>query len=55
MSSGAIEVINNDNSYTIESLGTKTLKSIEKYTVDILGNYYPVRKETRQNFDIGGK
>lgn len=55
VSSGAIEVINNDNSYTIESLGTKTLKSIEKYTVDILGNYYPVRKETRQNFNIGGK
>ena len=50
ISSGSITVINNDNSYMISSLGAKTLKSIEKYQVDILGNFYKVKKEKRQLF-----
>ncbi len=55
INSGAVKLINHDNSYCIESMGVKTLKSIEKYTVDILGEYHPVRKEKRQPFNIGGK
>lgn len=50
ISSGSITVINNDNSYMISSLGAKTLKSIEKYQVDVLGNYYKVKVEKRQAF-----
>ncbi len=49
---GTISCITNDNTYTVKSLGIKTLESIEKYTVDILGEYHPVRKEERQRFNI---
>ena len=52
ISTGAIKCVTNDNTYIIESLGIKTLKSIEKYTVDVLGEYHAVRKEERQGFDI---
>lgn len=41
---------NHDNSYKIDSMGIKTLEALEKYTVDVLGEYYPVKKETRQPF-----
>lgn len=41
---------NHDSSYKIDSMGIKTLEAMEKYTVDVLGDYYPVRKETRQAF-----
>ena len=41
---------NHDNSYKIDSLGIKTLESFEKYTVDVLGEYHPVRRETRKAF-----
>ena len=50
ISIGAIKVINNDNTFLIESLGVKSLASINKYQVDVLGNYYKVKKETRQTF-----
>ena len=50
ISTGAICGITNDNTYVIGSLGIKTLESMEKYTVDILGEYHPVRKEERQRF-----
>ena len=49
---GTIKCITNDNTYAISSLGIKTLESMEKYTVDILGEYHPVRKEERQRFNI---
>ena len=52
ISTGAISCVTNDNAYSIRGLGIKTLKSIEKYTVDILGEYHPVRKEERQRFSI---
>ena len=52
ISTGAICCITNDNTYTVKSLGIKTLENIEKYTVDILGEYHPVRKEERQRFSI---
>lgn len=42
--------INHDNSYKISSLGIKTLENLEKYTVDVLGTYHAVGKETRQPF-----
>jgi CRISPR-associated endonuclease Csn1 len=44
---GVITIINHDNTYTIQSLGIKTLKTLEKYQVDPLGNYYKVGKEKR--------
>ncbi len=43
-----------DNSYSLPKLGLKTLDSIEKYTVDVLGNYYPVKNEKRLGFSGKG-
>lgn len=51
ISTGSLKCINHDNTYKIDSLGVKTLKSIEKYTVDVLGEYHAVRMEKRQGFD----
>lgn len=50
IASANIEVCNHDGSYEIQSLGIKTLKTLEKYQVDILGNYHKVGKEKRQKF-----
>jgi CRISPR-associated endonuclease Csn1 len=50
ISSGCIKIINSDNSYSVKGLGVKTLKSIEKYQVDVLGNYHKVSKEKRLSF-----
>lgn len=50
ISTGSITVINHDNTYTIPSLGVKTLLSIEKYQVDVLGNITKVTKEKRMGF-----
>ncbi|WP_373482663.1 type II CRISPR RNA-guided endonuclease Cas9 [Acetobacterium sp.] len=44
---GTISVITHDNTYTLESLGVKTLASIEKYGVDVLGNIQKVERERR--------
>ena len=48
-----ISCINHDNTYEVKSLGIKTLEKLEKYTVDVLGEVHPVKKEKRQSF--GGK
>lgn len=48
--SGSITVSNHDNTYILQSLGIKTLLSIEKYEVDVLGNLHKVVKETRKSF-----
>ncbi len=48
IASAAIKVIINDNSYFLRGLGIKTLKSIEKYNVDILGNKYKADIEIRK-------
>ena len=48
--SGSIFVITDRNTYKIDSLGVKTLPLIEKYQVDVLGNYTKVNRETRQTF-----
>lgn len=50
ISTGAITAISNDGVYKIDSLGVKTLESLEKYEVDVLGNYHKVKKEVRQRF-----
>lgn len=50
ISSAALTCRNHDGSYKIDSMGIKTLASLEKYTVDVLGDYYPVKKERRQSF-----
>jgi len=51
ISTGAITCRNQDNSYLLSGIGIKTLKAIEKYTVDILGEYHPVKHEKRQTFE----
>ena len=51
ISGAVITVENHDGSYIINSLGIKTLVSIEKYTVDPLGNVSAVTKETRKGFE----
>lgn len=50
VSTGSFTCITHDNSYKIDSLGIKTLLSLEKYTVDMLGEYHKVEKEQRQLF-----
>lgn len=53
ISSGSITIQTHDNSYRQDSLGIKTLKRLEKYTVDMLGNYYKVKlPEKRLPFNI---
>lgn len=50
ISSAAITVLTHDGSREVRGLGVKTLISMEKYTVDILGEYHKVSKESRQSF-----
>ena len=49
ISGGTVSFRTHDNGYQCR-IGIKTLESLEKYTVDILGEYYPVKRETRQAF-----
>ena len=55
IANGSIKVITNDNCYQKLSLGVKTLKSMKKYQVDVLGEVHPVKKEVRQKFTIQQK
>lgn len=50
ISTASITVINHDKTYTIASLGIKTLVSLEKYQIDALGNYFKCGREKRQKF-----
>lgn len=50
ISSASITIINNDNTYTVASLGVKRIPLIEKYQVDVLGNIQKVGKERRMRF-----
>ena len=50
ISSACVDFLNHDNSYRIHGMGIKTLESLEKYTVDVLGEYHPVKREKRQPF-----
>lgn len=51
ISTGSITVTNHDNTYTVKSLGVKTLLKLEKYYVDVLGNYHKAPPEKRQRFN----
>ena len=55
IATGAINVITHDDSYLKHGQGVKTLVSLKKYQVDILGNVHPVKKEKRQAFSIKQK
>lgn len=44
---GAFTAENHDNTYVVRGLGIKTLVSLEKYVVDVLGNIHKVKKEKR--------
>ena len=50
ISTAAITAINHDNTYKLRGLGVKSLLSIEKYSVDVLGNKTKVNKEKRMGF-----
>ena len=50
ISAGGILVFNHDKTYSISNLGVKKLKCIEKYQIDVLGDYFKVKKEKRQTF-----
>lgn len=53
ISSAAITIQTHDNKYVQPSLGIKSLKLLEKYEVDILGNYHKVKlPEKRLPFNI---
>lgn len=48
---GTIKAITNDNMYEQRSIGIKTLQTIKKYEVDVLGNYHEVKlPEKRMRF-----
>ncbi|WP_317320763.1 type II CRISPR RNA-guided endonuclease Cas9 [Subdoligranulum variabile] len=50
ISTGAIGVLTHDSAYMIGGVGVKTLISLKKYEVDVLGHIRPVGKESRQRF-----
>lgn len=55
ISTGAISVSSHDRRYESRGIGVKTLQSIEKYQVDVLGNYYKVDlPEKRMTFSKEG-
>ena len=55
ISSGAVTISTHDRRYSQSSLGIKTLQSIEKYQVDVLGNYQKVDlPEKRMTFSKEG-
>lgn len=51
ISTASVVVRTHDGAYKISHLGVKTLKNIEKYTVDPLGNVHKVGKEKRMRFN----
>lgn len=50
ISVGSILVSTHDAAYTLSGLGVKTLLSLKKYEVDVLGHIRPIGKESRQRF-----
>lgn len=45
-STGAIDILHNTGECLWQSVGIRTVKKFEKFDVDVLGNYYKVKKET---------
>lgn len=50
ITTASITLYNHDRSYEIASAGIKTLERMDKYQVDVLGNYTRIEKEKRQTF-----
>lgn len=50
ISTAVFKCITHDNCYEICGLGIKTLKSLEKWTVDVLGNVTVIKREKRMPF-----
>lgn len=50
INTGGLDFVTHDKDYEIVNLGLKTLESIEKYQVDVLGNISKVKGEKRQEF-----
>lgn len=50
IATASITVESHDRSSDIPSLGVKTLKSLEKWNVDVLGKRTLVKKEKRQYY-----
>lgn len=50
IAAASITCRNHDNSYRIRGMGIKTLENLEKFTVDVLGEYHKVEKEPRMAF-----
>ena len=50
IATASITISTPEDAYTLPSLGVKTLASLKKFEVDVLGNVREVRKETRQRF-----
>ena len=50
ISNASITVETHDRSNPIPSLGVKTLKNLEKWNVDVLGNRTKINKEKRQYY-----
>ncbi len=54
ISSACITVATHDDTYTISSLGVKTLHKLEKWQVGMLGNKSKVGREKRMGFRKSG-
>ncbi len=52
ISTGSVCCVSHDGAYKIDSLGVKTLEKLEKFTVDVLGEYHQVEKEPRLPFNM---
>lgn len=50
ITTGAIGIINHDNTYIVKGAGVKTMPKLEKYQVDVLGNITKTGKEKRMRF-----
>jgi CRISPR-associated endonuclease Csn1 len=48
IATATITIITHDHSYVLNSFGVKKIPLIEKYEVDVLGNYHKVKREKRR-------
>lgn len=51
INTAAIACRTHDAAYEIKSMGIKTLEKLEKFTVDVLGEYHKVEREPRMAFN----
>lgn len=51
INTAAISCRTHDATYEIKSMGIKTLEKLEKFTVDVLGEYHKVEREPRMAFN----